>query len=395
VSVFARATEKQKNNAFDSLVRRAITPSIPLRAMSQDDAEVAVAASAGGAIPAFNNTLNNKFASANPNMIESAGRQVDKLIGMNAGNALTGLSKESKAVYTKYQALRQSMEPSEAAKIAHETVYNQDPAMVQMNNEKWTNFLSTSKPQGTSPDIFALQQVHLDPGDMRSPSVYGNDILEEFKTYFTMLNGDVVNAKKMLAESVRQNYGSTMVNGIYEVTKNPIEQALNLPHDSTGVIQQDISEQLQSHFSESKKLYDAKQINEYWEVLPRATSKDVIESMGEKNKLDVTSRMNVPLLDLMKRSGDVESFKAGKPIEVVRHFRGGTSQKFKVVIQMNPFASKSNNLAHPVVGGWDVSVDSGSGVHLLNRVAPYLGTVNYSPNMDAIKRNYNALHPLN
>ena len=248
-SSFSRLSEKGVNKAFDMMVNQRIqSGQTQGRPISREDAEIEVAASAGGVVPVFTKSINNKMASSNPVNIESGGRQIDRLTEMNAGNALRGITAESKAVYTKYQALRDSMEPTKAAQLAYETVYNQDPAMIKANNEKWTNFLTTKKPSGQSADVFALKEVGLDTGNMRSPTVYGNDILEEYKTYFTMLNGDQQNAKKMLEESVRQNYGDTMINGTRETTKHPIEKVLNLPNSSIGVVQQDIAEQLQIHF---------------------------------------------------------------------------------------------------------------------------------------------------
>ena len=65
--------------------------------------------------------------------------------------------------------------------------------------------------------------------------------------------------------------------------------------------------------------------------------------------------------------------------------RGGGRQKFNVVIQMNPFATLTGNADHPIEGGWDVSVDSGSGIRNLYREAPYLGLITYNPNLKKIQ----------
>lgn len=390
---FSRLSEKGVNKAFDTMVNQRIQQGeMQGRPVSREDAEVEVAASAGGSIPVFTKAINNKLASPNPVNIESAGRQISRLTEMNAGNALRGITPESKAVYTKYQSLRDSMEATKAAQLSYETVYNQDPAMIKANNEKWTNFLSTKKSPGQSPDVFALNQVGLNSDRMRSPTVYGNDILEEYKTYFTMLNGDQVNAKKMLDESVKQNYGDTYINGKRETTKHPIEKVLNLPESAIGVVQQDISEQLQRTFDEGKKRFDSNEVNEYWEIAPRKTVKDVLTSRKE-------AQANLMKQGFKKQSigyesvnaEDISRYNKGAPIQVIRHMRGGKRHKYNVVIQMNPFASLTGNEEHPIEGGWDISVDGGSGIRNLYREAPYLGLITYTPNLKSIQANRAAL----
>lgn len=392
-SSFSRLSEKGINKGFDTLVGQRIQQGeMQGRPISREDAEVEVAASAGGSVPVFTKSINNKMATSNPVNIESAGRQIDRLTEMNAGGALRGITPESKAVYTKYQALRDSMEATKAAQMAYETVYNQDPAMIKANNEKWTNFLTTKKPQGQSPDVFALKQVGLDGANMRSPTVYGNDILEEYKTYFTMLNGDQTNAKKMLDESVKQNYGETRINGTKETTKHPIEKVLNLPDSAIGVVQQDISEQLQATFNSGKALFDKNQVNEYWEVAPRKTAQDILTTRKASQSELIKQGFKKESIGYESvNSQEISKYNKGAPVEVIRHMRGGKSQKYNVVIQMNPFASLTGDADHPIEGGWDVSVDSGSGIRNLYREAPYLGLITYTPNLKTIQSNRTAL----
>lgn len=392
-SSFSRLSEKGVNKAFDMMVtQRQQQAEAQGNPISREDAEIEVAASAGGVVPVFTKSINNKMASANPINIESGGRQIERLTEMNAGNALRGITPESRAVYTKYQALRDSMDASKAAQLAYQTVYNQDPAMIKANDEKWTNFLSTQKPRGQSPDIFALKQVGADITRMRSPTVYGNDLLEEFKTYYTMLNGDQQNAKKMLDESYRQNYGDTVINGSKELTKHPIEKVLNLPESSIGVVQQDIAEQLQAHFESGKELYNQNKVNEYWEVSPRKTIQDIVAlRKASQEKLLERGFKKESIGYTSAGYADVQKFAKGAPIEVIKHMRGGKSQKFNVVIQMNPFASLTGNQDHPIEGGWDVSVDSGSGIRNLYREAPYLGLITYTPDLKKIQANRAAL----
>ncbi len=387
---FSRLKPTDIDKAYDAQVNNTMNQAkISGEKLTQDEAEVQVVASAAGAVPVFSKTLNNKLSSQNPVMIESAGRQIHDLTEMDAGQALIGLTKESKAVYTKYQSLRDSMDPVKAAQLAHETVYSQDVNMQSILDQKWTNFIRTTKSVGTSNDLFALNQVGLKASGMRNPTLYGNDILEEYKTYFKMLNGDQVNAKKMLDESVRQNYGETTINGIRETTKHPIEKVLNLPEDSTGFVQEDLANHLTKTFADAKSKYDNKEVNEYWEVLQRPSTADLINMKGKRqSELEAQGFKTESMMVQNAKGRETQNFQQGSPVQVIKHYRGGKSEKFNVVIQMNPFATLSNDPAQPIIGGWDVSVDSGSGIKNIFREAPYLGLVNYEPNVKSIKDNY-------
>lgn len=358
---FARATEKEKNGAFDKLIsytqEKSKNGGTPI---SQEDAEVQIAASAGGTIPAFVNGLTDKLASANPNYIESAAQQVHKLQAMGAGHALVGLSDQSKALYTKYEALRDSLDPTTAAREATDAVYNQDPDTERMNKEKWSSFLTTSLQGGTPPDKFALSQVGFKTSDFVNPGtaqVYGTNILQKYGTYFQLLNGDRVSALKLTKQFVDDNYGHTGVNGGSNVTLHPLEKVLGYSDkDVVPYIQGDVMNQLNEKFQPIKQLYADKKTNEYWEVVPNEI-KDKAHFFGH----------DYP------------------PVKIKRHTRVGnkeTTDMFDVVLQGNAFDN------------WDVSINSPTGMRNLFQIAPYLGVSSYVPNKKAIDAAYLKAHPL-
>ena len=356
---WANSSEKTQDAAFNKNVDYVVQQSQSSKPISHEEAQVQVAASAGGKIPVFTNDLKNKLSSSNPVMIESAAQQIHALQAMGAGHALTGLTEQDKAAYTKYEALRDSMQPTDAAREMTNAVYNQDPDTEQMNKHKWSNFLTAQTQGGVQLDDFALSSVGLKKSDFITSSmgqVYGTNILQKYSTYFQILNGDQKSALKLTKQFVDENYGKTGINGGSYTTLHPLEKIVGF-NDSSGVpyIQQDAINQMNDKLVPIKKSYDDKKINEYWETEPLS---------GKKHGIFSTTY---------------------DPIKIKRHMRTDTGEKvdnFNVVLQGNAFDN------------WDVAIQTESGMRNLFQVAPYLGVISYKPNTKAIQESYNKDHPL-
>ncbi len=356
---FARLTEKSINKGFDVLTTKYINQrEAEGNPITRDEAEVQVASSASGSIPVFVKSLNTKAASANPQQIESAAMQVHELREIGAGKAVNGLTKQSDALFTKYNSLRASTDPVSAARMATDIVYNQTPEQQQANKQSWSNYISTATKGGKLHSDFALEQVGLDKNDFISPSmahVYGTDILETYNSYFQLLNGDRVNALANTKREVEENYGYTGVNGKNNLTLHPIEKVLGYKDSSVvPFIQNDISNQLNNNFMINKQNFSDNKINEYWEVKP-SQHKDRSLIFGH----------------------DYE------PVQITRHTKVGnklTSENFDIVVQGNAYNQ------------YDVSVKSSSGMRPLFQVAPYLGIITYTPNKKSIDDAYLSAH---
>lgn len=352
----ANATEKVKNGAFNKAVSYTLDSN---KELSRDQAETQVAASSGAPVPVFTRSLKYKLSSANPVMIESAAQQIHALQAMGAGHALTGLNDEDHALYTKYEALRDSTDPVTAAREATNIVQNQDPAVEKMNKEKWSNFLQTKTKGGIPLDTFALNAVDLPASGFINPSmaqVYGTNILSKYSSFYTMLNGDNESALKLTKKYVDDNYGDTLVNGGSFTTLHPIEKFLGFSsHDATPYIQQDVIDQIHEKLAPIKEAYTNKTSNEYWEMEPLSDKKHGVFSTTYD------------------------------PVKIKRHMRTETGEKtdtFNIVLQGNSFDN------------WDVAIQTDSGMRNLFQFAPFLHIVNYTPNAKAIHEKYNKDHNL-
>lgn len=350
----ANAGEKLQNSTFNKSVMYTEQEAQKMGgSISHEEAQVQVAASAGAKIPVFTNELKNKLHSSNPAYIESAAQQIHMLEEMHAGHALAGLSDEDHALYTQYESLRDSMDPTEAARITTDNILNQDPAVQEMTKQKLSNFLSVATTGGIPLDTFALSLVSKKKGDFINDSmaqVYGTDILNKFTAFYQITKGDQANAIKLTKKFVDENYGETYVNGGSYQTLHPLEKVLGFESkDAVPYIQQDVIDQFNKKLLPVKEAYAANKTNEYWETLP----------ISGKDKAFFGTDYG--------------------PVQVKRHMRTTSGEKvdtFNVVLHGNSFDS------------WDVAIDTGSGMRNLFQVAPFLDIVTYKPDAKAIRASY-------
>lgn len=327
--------------------------------ISHEDAEVQVAASAGGSIPVFVNTLKNKLRSGNPAFIESASQQIHSLQQMGKGGALVGLSDNDHSIYTQYEALRDSRDPQTAAREAVDNVLNQDPARQRDLKQNWSNKTWAVTKSGENLTDWATKQVGIRSKDFINPGmaqVYGADILSKLSSLYQSNNGDFDSALKLTKQYVNDSYGDTGVNGGKHKTLNPIEKVLGFQNaDGVPYIQKDIINQLSEKFAPTKKLYDEGKINDYWEIMPLSQNKHGIFSTTYD------------------------------PVQIKHHSRSGKEVKentYNLVLHGNNFDN------------WDVALDNGSGMRNLFQMAPYLAVTNYTPNRKSILDAYNKDHQL-
>jgi len=359
-TVQANATPKQKDRVFNKQVAYTMQQSQQNgNPMTLEQAAVEVAASAGSEIPVFVRQLKNQLHSGNAQQIEAAATMIHALYGMQAGKAVASLNQEDHALYTAYEARKDSTDPVTAAHDATAVVLNQDNDVLLANKQKWANQLQKATQGGLSHNVWALQKFGLSNSSFFNPSlaqVYGGDILRNYETNFELLNGDDNSAQKMTQTYIDQNYGETGINGGSFTTLHPLEKVVGFQNkDCIPYIQQDVVNQMQPNFAKQKALYDSKRSNEYWEVMPVT---------GNKRGVISTSY---------------------DPIQVKRTQRtkdGIKATTFNVVLQGNAFSQ------------WDVAVQTDSGMRNLFQVAPFLGVQSYTPNVQAIRENYMKDHAL-
>jgi hypothetical protein len=349
-SSFARLTEKGINKAFDTQVNRYVQQREQQGSpISVAEAEVQIAASAGGRVPVFEKSLENKLLSANPVNIASAADQIDMLNTMEAGRAYAGVSQKAKAIATLFQQQRGSMPDTDLARQITDNLSNVDEKMQKTLDNSWNLILSTKGAGGLgsnkSLSDFALKEVGLNSRHNQSLGgayfgvIYGNDIYNQLNSNFIATRGDYQAALKMTKDYVDTHYGETYVNGFKQVSDSPVEKYLGYKGNAvTPYIQNDIRNQLQVSFDEAKKGSP----NDYWETVPQ--KKGILNNGG---------------------------------VEVARHVNG---KEYRYPVEL---VGRAGNQ-------WDVVVKTPYGQRNLFLVAPHLGVTTYKPNKEAIDKDFQA-----
>jgi hypothetical protein len=338
----ARASTELKNAAFFKNLQTTMKNNPN---MTQENAAVQVAMSAGAPVPVFVQSLNNNLTSGNPENIDKAANQIQSLKDLEADHALIGVSKQAEVIAFQYNHQKGSMPDSDFDESMQKTL---DNIWNLKLSAKGAGGIGASKSLGG----FALREVNLNGKDFGGKSfevLYGNDIYEQLRSNFDSSHGDYDTALKMTQEYVDKNYSQTRVNGGIHITDRAIEKSLGYKDtDVVPFIQQDLLNQMSVNFEKHK---DEK--NEYWSIKPVKTD----------------------------TSGRRSSFrKIYPPAEIVRHVKTDKGVK--------DYSYPINLVGRPG-NAWDVVVQTPTGPRNLFLVASNLGITTYTPNQEEIRKNYN------
>ncbi len=394
---FARFTEEQKNKAFDlqtqahqKMMKEAGVPT------TMDESQAAIASTAAGPIPGYVSTLKTKLASTSPDDIEGAGIAIMSLQKKGVGQNLGELGEKPLDMYALYSNLKNTMPREEAAKLAHEVVYDKDPETIEANNKKWNNYLQNSKATTESSADFAFRKADIknQTDTMVNPQVYGNKLFKVYEGFYKAFDGNEVAADNRLKNYVQTTYGKTGVNGFDQTSFLPIEKVYNLPQDAGGSIQDDLHEQLKEKFNSSKLKYLNGEVNEYWELKARQYFDSILANREKMGRSPFPTLVPSEFIQQGQLNNTIRDWNKGEPIEVTRHVRGGEPKTYKVFLQANPFLGMTNDPENPIAGGWDITVETETGLRPIERIAPYSEISTYRPNIKRVKDRYLSLNGL-
>jgi len=344
----ARAGEKQQTKTFYALVDNVAAK----QSISRDEAEVQVAASAGAPVSTFIKTLNNKATSGNPVNIDSAVKQRQSLLDMEAGHALIGISSKADAIMTQFTHQRGSMPDSDLARKITDNLTNITPDVMKTIDNEWALKLTAKGAGGlgasSSLADFAINAVRLKDnfGGGYFKTIYGNDIYDVFHSNFIAARGDYDTALENTKNYVNQTYGETYINGSTQITDRPIERTLGYKDpDVVPFIQQDFANQLAPKLKALKE-----STGEDWSINP------------------ITSPKTNPAIPFAR--------KTFAPITLTRTDKSGKQYTYPVSLIGRP----GNE--------WDIVLNTPNGNHNIFLVAPHAGVQTYKPNAALIHLNY-------
>ncbi len=392
---FAQATPTLKNKAFEQNVQSLIDK----EGMGRFEAEVHVAAFAGGAVQKFIASLNQKGKTANPQDLQDVGAAIHLISASGNVKNLEGLSKEARIASRKYREELNTHSPEEAASIANEAVYGKDlDDFEALNTALAVHRRTVITPQGNS---FYQNLADVDPSTATNITQFKQYADDEFDTNFIISKGDTETAKKVAQDEIRASWSTTTLNGDKEFAYLPVDKLLNLPKGSNPFVYDDMVSQVMPQLEATKEAYKKGNSDFFWELKSRLTKDDAIsankqlseETIGEKigefgKNIFGVGKIKGRFADLRRTIDDYKN--QGPPI-LVKVNRDGTREDHQVIIRADPLLARSVNSAKPFVGGYNIQLKTGTGkgINDILRVDPIAGPIRYVPNKQKIMDGYN------
>lgn len=370
--------------------------------LSDDDAQLEAASTAGSPIPLYVNKLNKGLQSGNPQLMLRDWQDYTAL-KKQGGQLTQGVTKDSIAMGTMFNHfLEEGRTPEQAAQMAQETVMNKSEE-TQKNNERLIgDWRKKTVKDGTSRDNWARKIAGVSRGTFISNgngfALHMQNIMEDNLQY---TNGNVEAAQQMLQDSVQQYWGVTNVNGKDEFTYMPVEKVVGLDSGAAPLIKQDMVTQLDRNFAQGKEAYDKGFMPYYMRIKNRPSYEAYLEAKNE-----IRQKQSIPEIgkaifkgqspDLGKQFAIVEEFEKAAPVEVEMVHRGGEVETYKLNITSSPLMQQSMGDT-PIIGDYDITMSDDKGINYPipgARIGPVTHSV-YRPNVQWIKDNYFAVNGVN
>jgi len=379
---FATLTGDQQNKLFNADVENQIQSANQKgQSLSIGQAQLSSATKAGGAVPSFYKSIQNRIMNGTSQDMEEASAQYRFMMDKGMSDKVP-ISDKARVMERAYSNARSSYAPEQAREQALGLFGKSKPEEIEALNNAWADQLSKFKKGGVSDPQIGLNlgglnaSYGLDSGlihhnyPLSNPQVYGQVLLDKFHSYYDASKGDTEVSQQLLKEDVQKSFGQTWVNGKRQTVMYPLEQAAGLPLDGAPVIQDDIHEHLTFVLKDSKSRFDEGNADSYWSVEPRRNAEQYEEARTEKGGL-LFKGMIWP-----------------DPVKVTQHFKNGKSETYDVVMKEGPHLAATTNTNTPYYGGWDANIKTKLGDQPLKIADPWDDVVSYRPEAKKLQNKY-------
>ena len=404
--ILSQASKKDLNAAFGNMVEEAkIRARNEGKELSDEQAQLDVASTAGVPIPAYIQKINNGLQSNNPELIEQNWRNYNALL-QQSGQLTQGVKKESLAIGEMFNHfLEQGMDANVAAQNAHDTVLNKTPEQIQNNQSLIADWRKSKANDAAHRISWArkLSGVSKNVFMSNSPSL-SLHMMQMMESNMQLTNGNVEVSEKMISSAMEKYYGTTKVNGDQEYSYMPVEKAVGIEFGAENLIRVDMQDQLQLQLGATKQAYDRGDLNFYYQIKNPKNFEDYkkakIEVAAARNKKSfqalVTGKGLEAPTDLENQLKIIKEFEKNAPLEVEQISRDGTRTAYKVNIKASPLLQQSAG-EDEIIGDYDITLrdDKGANLPLIGAFYGQQSHAVYRPNSRWIKDNYFALNNLN
>jgi len=400
--VMNNASADDRNDAFSGQVEAAKVKARQQGVdLSDDDAQLETASTAGAPIPAYINKLNNGLESGNPDLMMRSWQDYKALVS-SGGQASQGIKKTAVAMGTMMNHfLEQGMSPELASERANETIMNKTEESRKNTEQMVSDWRKTSVKDATHRNTWARNLAGISRGDyMANSNGFALHIQNMMEDNLALTNGNVAASESMLKDAMKQNWGFTEVNGQKEFGYMPIEKVLQLDKGATPLIKSDMLHQLGRQLEPTKAAYDNGSMSYYYRIKDHVgfddylSAKHKVESkqtLKEYGKAIFSGKSSIKGLE--KEFETIKKYEKNEPSEIEMVHRSGDTETFKLNVNASPMLQQSTGET-PVIGDYDFSMSNelGGNFPLTGAFHGQQSRPVYRPDSKWIKDNYFAIN---
>jgi hypothetical protein len=397
---FNNNTNEQNFDALVELSNKKISSAADKgNKLEEPEAMMQTAAGFAGPVKKFIDTLNTKASSGDPLLLQEVDATIKYMTKAGAAQNLAGISDDTYAVVAKFNSLSSMMDPVERGQIAKDQVYNKKSEQNIANDAAWKNLLTNRKKSGQSDAQYALSVADIEPDSIVNVPLLSKYVLDRYETIFKKNNGDEHLSQDQLKEDIGRTFGTTYVNGKKEFTMYPVEASGNLPPNSAPFIQEDMRNQVSKKLVKTKEIYDAGDIDFYFEMNPTVDLETALASHRKIRELQPSygsyklnhsdnpkHEVYLQQRELLSARENIDKFTHGESPKITQHFRDGHKKEYELIIQPNQ--SLGVNSSKGRVGNYDIKLRAGNSTTPLILADPRSGPPIYKPNFEDIKKNF-------
>lgn len=333
VDVMARATPDEVNGTYDAtLAQIKNNVGIPfrnLRPMSDSDAEFLAISTIPRAVPSVNARLANQLTNGDAATAVQAASQIKRIQDADLSGRLNSSFSDTNSssaiiAHEINRLLPFAASPEQAVAYARQIAFptqEQKNASIELAQEQ-------KKKHGTAAGkiSFAKSIVNIpNKSQVVDKSSFYISVADAYTDALAVL-GNKDSAKDWIQKGIKQNYGTTTVNGREEFTFMPIEKLTGMDKNAVPIIQDDIHNDVSRYVENMKTIYDSnKNLNFYYELAPRKNYDEYAQAVLNPNNPDAKETIN--------------EFLEAKPIQITKVYRNGTRVNYTLEVRSGPFAS--------------------------------------------------------
>lgn len=395
---YAGLGKKEINGAFDikkqDIINRAAASGNPI---DEDTAEYMAQNAMARPAPKYIQKLDYNIQSGNPALMEKSIQAFEKL---HAADPIKvgGISPESIAAMELYKVQKgYTGDDLTAAQNVKAIIQAKDEKITELNKLKIDEFWRKHA-KSSSMTNWAVNLLD-NKGAIGDVSGFTLDAKSLFDGFMGLTNADVTASTNAASLTLNNLYGQTMVNGKPEIVRNPIEKIVNLS-GATGIIQENIYEQLQPQIDASNRALEQSKAQFRWELPKRM---NVQEYLDTKKKLqDAKEKLPAPTayqyggsterIDEVNRlQKQVDDYESGKPITIEKVFK---NHRESYTIEVSPSSSMQVMADGTTVGDYFIAARDSRGVkaNLMGYFGGLTGVPVYRPNKELLRQRYELVY---